>query len=101
MMKKILGLCLSIGKAFFSATSSLVWGMAGFFLLSSLIISFNQDASAIKGLLILIEYIMKYWQEFFCILFFYEVITNYGDYFKALKKDDNVKEEKKKVSNGN
>ena len=99
IMKRVLGGLLSTGKAFFNAAATVAWGIAGFFLMTGFMVSLKSDPSTISGLFTIIQYIQKYWAIFFIIIFFYEVITNYGDFFKAIKKEE-TKEIKKEKPNG-
>lgn len=66
---------LSIFVSFFNATMSIVWGMAGLFLLLGLLVYFKIDTSHITQLLLMARYIMENWFYFwlaFLILNVYE-----------------------------
>jgi hypothetical protein len=76
---KVLALVLSVIKALWQAFTTIVWGLASFFLLAGLLVYFKQDPSAIQSILLLVPIFTKNWLLFFAAIFIYEVLYLYKD----------------------
>ena len=58
-----------IAKSFWNATTKVVWGIAGIFLLAGLIVGMDVDASKISGLLEMSLFVIRNWLIFWFIFF--------------------------------
>lgn len=67
---------LCIIKAVWEALVNMVWGFAGFFLLSALVLYFKQDISLIAPLMKMVVLFMENYKLLFMILFLWYVYIN-------------------------
>jgi len=81
---KILNWLLCICKAFWSATITIIYGVAGCYFLTGLIVNFQQDTSLLTNLFVIIGYLLKYWYGFFIVMFLYDFLG----YSRELNKED-------------
>ena len=86
--KIILNILLSAMTALWYAVTTVVWGIAGFFLLAMLILNFKQDTAVIAPLLLIVSYVMQYWWIFFVAILVYRFITDYREISKKEEKHE-------------
>ena len=92
-----IGILLSGAKAFFSATVSIVWGVASFFLFLGLATYYEIDKTAIQGLYPLMDFVMTNWIYFFWLIAIFEFITNIKEFLTPLEVKATLTTTKKKV----
>jgi len=80
---RIAHMLLTLCKSFWSATVQTAWGIATFFILAAVTSYYKSDTTLITGLFHIINVLMQNWQLVFCILFIFEVITNFNELDKA------------------
>ena len=80
-------------KAFFYATTQIIWGFTGIFLLAYMIITLKVNPTSIQAIITLGSYMMKYGLWFWIVAFLYELWTA-PEMPKLLKTKEKTKEER-------
>jgi Zn-dependent protease with chaperone function len=78
----LLNILLSACKAIWSAATSVIWGLAGAFLLTGLVVYFKQDPAIIAGIFKIIGLLVEYWIYIFIVLLIYEGLVSYKEVSK-------------------
>jgi len=81
----LIGILLSGVKAFFSATVSVVWGIASFFLFLGLSTYYEIDKIAIQGIYPLMDFVMTKWIYFFWFIAIFDFILNIKAFLTPLE----------------
>ena len=72
-----LNVLLSIFKSIWSASITIIWGVAGILLSTGLIIQYQQDPTIVAGIFSIMGFLMEYWLYFLVVLFLYDLLVNF------------------------